>query len=109
MKILKAKKNYLNKQTFQISDLTYITRMTPLKELLNGEDMIEPIKVLKHDKRKNPIGPSGEELFDYSKYRSGAGDSNFKEKEYSVWEGNQRVQAAIQLGYTHIEGIIVNE
>ena len=45
MKILKAKKNYLNKQIFQISDLTYITRMTPLKELLNGEDMIEHIKV----------------------------------------------------------------
>ena len=53
MKILKAKKNYLNKQTFQISDLTYITRMTPLKELLNGEDMIEPIKVIKHNTRKN--------------------------------------------------------
>ncbi len=79
MKILKAKRNYLNKQIFQISDLTYITRMTPLKELLNGEDMIEPIKVLKHDTRKIPIGPLGEELFDYSKYRSGAGDSNFKE------------------------------
>ena len=109
MKILKAQSLNPKKQIFQISDLTYITRMTPLKELLNGEDMIEPIKVLKHDIRKNPIGPLGEELFDYSKYRSGAGDSNFKEKQYSVWEGNQRVQAALQLGYTHIEGIIINE
>ena len=109
MKILKAQSLNPKKQIFQISDLTYINRITPLKELLNGEDMIEPIKVLKHDTRKNPIGPLGEELFDYSKYRSGAGDSNFKEKQYSVWEGNQRVQAALQLGYTHIEGIIINE
>jgi hypothetical protein len=95
MKILKAKKNYLNKQIFQISDLTYITRMTPLKELLNGEDMIEPIKVLTHEVSKNK--------------RLGANGENFKEKQYSVWEGNQRVQAALQLGYTHIEGIIINE
>jgi hypothetical protein len=26
-----------------------------------------------------------------------------------VWKGSQRIQAAIQLGYTHIEGIIINE
>ena len=31
-----------------------------------------------------------------------------QEKEYSVFRGSQRVQAAIQLGYTHIEGIIIN-
>ena len=53
MKILKAKKNYLNKQIFQISDLTYITRITPLKELLNGEDMIEPIEIMKHEQSEN--------------------------------------------------------
>jgi len=95
MKILKAKKNYLNKQTFQISDLTYINRITPLKELLNGEDMIEPIEVMKHEQSKN--------------LRLGANGVNFVEKKYSVWRGNQRVQAALQLGYTHIEGIIINE
>ena len=95
MKILKAKKNYLNKQTFQISDLTYIDRMTPLKELLNGEDMIEPIEIMKHEQSKN--------------LRLGANGVNFVEKKYSVWRGNQRIQAALQLGYTHIEGIIINE
>ena len=95
MKILKAKKNYLNKQTFQISDLTYITRITPLKELLNGEDMIEPIEIMKHEQSEN--------------LRLGANGVNFVEKKYSVWRGNQRIQAAIQLGYTHIEGIIINE
>jgi len=30
------------------------------------------------------------------------------EKNYSVWRGSQRVQAAKQLGYTHIEGVIIN-
>ena len=84
MKILKAKKNYLNKQIFQISDLTYIDRMTPLKELLNGEDMIEPIEVMKHEQSKS--------------LRLGANGVNFVEKKYSVWRGNQRIQAAIQLG-----------
>jgi hypothetical protein len=57
--------------------------------------MIEPIKVLKHEISENK--------------RLGANGENFKEKLYSVWQGNQRVQAAIQLGYTHIEGIIINE
>ena len=30
----------------------------------------------------------------------------FIEREYGVWKGNQRVTAAVKLGYTHIEGII---
>ena len=95
MKTLKAKKSYLNKQTFQISDLTYIKRITPLKELLNGEDMIEPIEIMKHEQSEN--------------LRLGANGVNFVEKKYSVWRGNQRIQAALQLGYTHIEGTIINE
>jgi len=95
MKILQAKRNYLNKQIFKISDLTYITRINPLKELLNGEDMIEPIEIMKHEQSEN--------------LRLGANGVNFVEKKYSVWRGNQRIQAALQLGYTHIEGIIINE
>jgi len=95
MKILKAKKKYLNKQIFPISDLTYIKTMTPLKELLNGEDMNEPIKVIKH------------KVSDTS--RMGAAGHAYVEKLYSVHQGSQRIQAAVQLGYTHIEGIIINE
>jgi hypothetical protein len=95
MKILKAQSLNPKKQIFQISDLTYIDRMTPLKELLNGEDMIEPIEIMKHEQSEN--------------LRLGANGINFVEKKYSVWKGSQRIQAAIQLGYTHIEGIIINE
>ncbi len=95
MKILKAQSLNPKKQIFRISDLTYIDRMTPLKELLNGEDMIEPIEIMKHEQSKN--------------LRLGANGIYFVEKMYSVWKGSQRIQAALQLGYTHIEGIIINE
>ena len=95
MKILKATKNYLNKQTFQISDLTFIRTMTPLQELLNGEDMIEPIQIVKHT------------INDVS--RVGANGNPYVEKQYSVFKGSQRIKAALKLGYTHIEGIIINE
>ena len=35
---------------------------------------------------------------------------SYIEKEYMVFgKGNQRVTAAVKLGYTHIEGIILDE
>ena len=95
MKILKATKSYLNKQTFQISDLTFIRTAIPLKELLNGEEMIEPIQIIKHT------------INDVS--RMGANGTPYIEKSYSVFKGSQRIKAALQLGYTHIEGTIINE
>jgi len=69
--------------------------MTPLKELLNGEDMIDPIQVVKH------------EILNEVRY--GASGVPYKEKRWSVYKGSQRIQAALKLGYTHIEGIITNE
>ena len=95
MKILKATKSYLNKQTFQISDLTFIRTAIPLKEILNGEEMIEPIQIIKHT------------INDVS--RMGANGTPYIEKSYSVFKGSQRIKAALQLGYTHIEGTIINE
>ena len=94
MKILKAKTGD-NKITLEINTLQYIKTMTPLQELLNGEDLQNPIEVMKHHLS--------------TETRYGAGGVPYKEKEFSVWRGSQRVQAAIQLGYTHIEGIIINE
>ena len=95
MKILKAKTLHPKKQTFQISNLTFIKSMTPLKELINGEDMIDPIEVIKHEVNES--------------VRYGASGVSYKEKQWSVFKGSQRIQAALQLGYTHIEGIISNE
>ena len=95
MKLLKSQRQVPKKKIFQISDLTYIKSMTPLPELLKGEELINPIEVMKHAVSKTP--------------RYGAGGKPYTEKEFSVWRGSQRVKAAIELGYTHIEGVIINE
>ena len=95
MKLLKAQSQNPKKIILEISKLQYIKRMTPLPALLMGEELQNPIEVLKHHISQTP--------------RLGAGGVPYVEKEYSVWRGSQRIQAAIQLGYTHIEGIIINE
>tara|TARA_B100000927_G_scaffold72791_1_gene57890 strand:- start:184 stop:393 length:210 start_codon:yes stop_codon:yes gene_type:complete len=69
--------------------------MTPLKELLDGEDLRNPIEVRQHTYSLTP--------------RKGVGGKPYAEKQYSVFRGSQRVQAAIKRGYTHIEGIVINE
>tara|TARA_A200000159_G_scaffold155652_1_gene169680 strand:- start:482 stop:691 length:210 start_codon:yes stop_codon:yes gene_type:complete len=69
--------------------------MTPLKELLEGEKLINPIEVLKHEISLTP--------------RKGANGVEYTEKEFSVWRGSQRIAAALKMGYTHIEGIVINE
>tara|TARA_Y100000004_G_scaffold71674_1_gene80555 strand:+ start:436 stop:651 length:216 start_codon:yes stop_codon:yes gene_type:complete len=69
--------------------------MTPLPELLAGEQLINPIEVQEHILSEVP--------------RYGAMGIPYIEKQYSVWRGSQRVQAAKQLGYTHIEGVIIND
>jgi len=95
MKVLKAKQSHPKKQIFQISDLIYIESMTPHKEILSGQELIDPIQVLKHEESKVQ--------------RMGAQGIPYIEKRWSVYKGSQRIQAAKQLGYTHIEGIIINE
>jgi len=68
--------------------------MTPLPELLDGEELINPIEVQEHIISEVP--------------RYGAMGIPYIEKQYSVWKGSQRVQAAKQMGYTHIQGVIIN-
>jgi hypothetical protein len=93
MKLLTANQKIANKIPIVLKDLIYIKSMTPLKELLDGESLNYPIEVKEHIVSEVPrYGPMG---------------IPYIEKEYSVWKGSQRVQAAIQLGYTHIEGVIV--
>ena len=95
MKLLTAKQKIPNKIPISLKDLIYIKSMTPLKELLDGEELQNPIEVKEHIVSEVPrYGPMG---------------IPYIEKEYSVWRGSQRVQAAIKLGYTHIEGVIINE
>ena len=95
MKLLKAKADNQKKIKLEISKIHYIKSMTPLPELLDGEDMQNPIEVRKHTYSLTP--------------RKGVGGKAYAEKQYSVFRGSQRVQAAIQMGYTHIEGVILND
>tara|TARA_B100001778_G_C18354424_1_gene523497 strand:- start:417 stop:626 length:210 start_codon:yes stop_codon:yes gene_type:complete len=69
--------------------------MTPLPDLLHGKDLLNPIEVRKYSVSETP--------------RKGVGDKVYAEKEYSVFRGSQRVQAALKLGYTHIEGVVIND
>ena len=95
MKLLKAKAKLKNKIILDLSTLVYIKSMTPLKELLDGEQLQYPIEVRQHIISDTP--------------RYGVNGLPYLEKEYSVFRGSQRVQAAKKLGYTHIEGVIINE
>jgi len=94
MKILKAKTSHPKKKIFLISDLVFIKR-NPLPALMRGEDMIDPIEIIKHE-----VSPTT---------RYGAGGVIYKEKKYSTYKGSQRINAAIQLGYDAIEGIVIND
>ena len=95
MILLKAKADNQKKIILEISKIHYIKSMTPLPELLNGEDMQNPIEVRQHTYSSIP--------------RKGVGGKAYNEKKYSVFRGSQRVQAAIKMGYTHIEGVVINE
>ncbi len=95
MKLLKAKQKLKNKFIVEISKIHYIKSMTPLKELLDGEDLLNPIEVRQHSYSLKP--------------RFGVNGKPYAEKKYSVYRGSQRVQAAIKLGYTHIEAIVLND
>ena len=95
MKILKAKTSHQDKEVFRISELITIKNSKPLKELLDGEKLINPIEVILHLKS--------------NKLRYGSMGIPYIEKRYSVKKGSQRVVAAQKLGYTHIEGIVVND
>ena len=95
MRLLKAKADKQKKIILEISKIHYIKSMTPLPELLEGEEMQNPIEVRQHSYSLQP--------------RKGVNGVAYAEKQYSVFRGSQRVQAAIKLGYTHIEGVILNE
>ena len=95
MKLLKAQKQLPNKIILEIDKIHYIKSMTPLPDLIRGENLLNPIEVRKYSVSNTP--------------RKGVGGKSYAEKQYSVFRGSQRVQAAIQMGYTHIEGVILND
>jgi len=95
MKLLRAKTYHPNKTILKISDLTYVKHGLALVDILDGKEMIDPIQVEKRFVSDTP--------------RMGANGNSYIEKHYTVYKGSQRITAAIQMGYTHIEGVIINE
>ena len=92
MKILKAKKKLKKSKIFKISDLTYVKHGLILDELLKTKELLNPIEV-KIDKHTGVMG---------------AGGIPYVKKHFCVYRGSRRVTTAIQLGYTHIEGVIID-
>ena len=102
IKTLKAKTSHPKKQTFLISDLTFIKK-NPYPNTLDenkrskwmSDGMNEPIEVIKHTISPVP--------------RRGVGGTLYIEKQYSIKRGSSRINYALVNGYDAIEGIIVNE
>ena len=90
-KTLKAKTGD-NKIVLEIDRIHYIKSMTPHKDILEGEELINPIEV-KIDKHTGVMG---------------AGGVPYAKKHFCVYRGSRRVTTAIKLGYTHIEGVIID-
>jgi len=98
MNVLQSQVKKKNSQYLDISDLAFIPEKYRgiNKDVLETGILINPIVVY-------PI--SGE-------LKMGAGGAFYREgsigKKYQVHKGNSRVPAALKLGYSHIEGIIID-
>ena len=84
IKLLKAKQSHPKKQIFQISKLGYVKNGIMLQDILEGHEMLDCVEI-EHDTNPN------------------------YDKEYFVFKGSSRIEAAVKMGFTHIEGIIINE
>ncbi len=84
MKLLKAKQLHPKKKIFQISELSYVKNGIMLQDILDGKEMLDCVEI-EHDTNPN------------------------YDKEYFVFKGSSRIEAAVKMGFTHIEGIIINE
>ena len=84
MKLLKAKQKHPKKKIFQISKLSYVKNGIMLQDILDGKEMNEAVTIV-HDTNPN------------------------YDREYFVDRGSSRIEAAVKMGFTHIEGIIIND
>ena len=92
MKLLKAKAETHKKIILEINKIHYIKSMTPLPELLSGEPLLNPIEIRK-DTHTGTMGANG---------------VPYIQKDFVVFKGSRRVTTALKLGYTHIEGVIID-
>ena len=91
MKILKAKNKLKKSKIYKISELTFVQHGLILNDLLESQELLNPIEI-KIDKHTSVMG---------------AGGMPYIKKHFCVFRGSRRVTTALKLGYTHIEGVIV--
>ena len=87
-----------NSKYFDIAELAYIPTREINEDVVETGVMINPIEVYVIDRTQVP--------------RYGAGGALYRldgcvGKNYLVQKGNSRVRAAIQMNYSHIEGIVI--
>ena len=82
MELLKAKQKHPKKKIFLISELSYVKNGIMLQDILDGKEMLDCVEI-EHDTNPN------------------------YDKEYFVFKGSSRIEAAVKMGFTHIEGILI--
>ena len=96
MKVLRAKEKRPNIHSFKISDLKIQTSRAINDDVVQTGVMLHPIEIRdRRDMRTDNL-------------RYGGAGALYVHKDYDVWRGNSRVKAAIDMGYTHIEGVFLD-
>ena len=96
MKVLRAKEKRPNIHSFKISDLKIQASRAINDDVVKTGVMLHPIEIRdRRDMRTDNL-------------RYGGAGALYVHKDYDVWRGNSRVKAAIEMGYTHIEGVFLD-
>jgi hypothetical protein len=96
MKVLRAKEKRPNIHSFKISDLKIQVSRAINDDVVKTGVMLHPIEIRdRRDMRTDNL-------------RYGGAGALYVHKDYDVWRGNSRVKAAIDMGYTHIEGVFLD-
>jgi hypothetical protein len=98
---------YPNNEYYDIELLAYIPTREINEDVVETGIMINPIEVYRINNDQGSSAPEGQ-------MRYGAGGAPYRlhgcvGKKYLVHKGNSRVRAAIKMGYTHIEGFLLDE
>ena len=105
--ILTSKQKHPNSEYYDIELLAYSPTRTINEDVVKTGIMFHPIEVYLIENDLECSAPQGQ-------FRYGAGGVLYKTnnnvgKKYIVHNGNSRVRAAIEMGYTHIEGYLLHE
>ena len=104
---LTSKVKHPDSEYYDIELLAYLPHREINEDVVESGIMINPIEVYLIENDLGCSAPQGH-------FRYGAGGALYRMnsavgKKYLVHKGNSRVRAAIQMGYTYIEGYLLYE